>query len=166
MAGPRNGSIWAAFAGMGAALVAATTLVVQIPVPATQGYINLGDTMVIALALALGPTVGAFCGGVGSALADLLSGYAHYAPYTLAIKGVEGALAGLVSGRGRWAEVAGATVAVAEMVLGYFTVEAILLGPGAAVAELPGNLFQAAVGVLVGVPLSRVLRAALSRWVS
>jgi len=161
--GPRSTSVWAAFAGVGAALVAAATLVVQIPVPATQGYINLGDTMVIAMALALGSTIGAFCGGVGSALADLISGFAHYAPYTLLIKGVEGALAGLVSGRGRWMEIAGAAVAVGEMVLGYFTVEALLFGPGAAVSELPGNIVQAAAGLLVGVPLSRVVRRALER---
>ena len=71
------------------ALVAAATLSIRIPVPATQGYINLGDAVVIAAALVLGPRTGLIAGGIGSALADWLGGYAHWAPFTLIIKGLE-----------------------------------------------------------------------------
>ena len=155
-------SKWAALAGLGAALVAAATYVVQVPVPATRGYINLGDTLVIAWALAMGPSIGGFAGGVGSALADLIGGYPHWVPFTLVIKGIEGTIAGISGRRGRWIELLGAALAVGDMVLGYFVVETMLYGFGAALAELPGNLLQAASGLLVGIPLARALRRVVS----
>ncbi len=81
--------------GVFAALVFAATLV-AVSTPITNGYFNLGESMVYTAALLGGPMVGALAGGVGSALADLYLGYAHYAPGTLVIKGVEGYLAGLL----------------------------------------------------------------------
>jgi uncharacterized membrane protein len=62
----------------------------------TRGYFNLGETMVYLSALVGGPFVGAFAGGVGSALADILLGYNAFAPGTLVIKAAEGAVAGLL----------------------------------------------------------------------
>ena len=47
---------------------------------------NLGDCAVLLSAWVLGPLYGGAAAGVGSMLADLLSGYAHYAPGTFAIK--------------------------------------------------------------------------------
>ena len=63
--------------GLFAALGCVATLVLQIPSP-TGGYLNLGDTVVILGAYLLGPALGAAAGGVGPALADLLSGYTVY----------------------------------------------------------------------------------------
>lgn len=77
------------------ALVAVATLLIRIPVPVTQGYINLGDAVVITAALLMGPRTGLIAGGIGSALADWLAGCAHWAPFTLIIKGLEGYLVGL-----------------------------------------------------------------------
>ena len=54
------------------ALVSAATLLVQVPVPATQGYIHLGDAAIIAGALLFGAHSGLIAGGIGSALADIL----------------------------------------------------------------------------------------------
>ncbi|MEM3930060.1 MAG: ECF transporter S component, partial [Candidatus Korarchaeum sp.] len=76
-----------AIVGVMAALTTLATMVVQIPTPATKGYINLGDTMVMLSGSLFGSLIGSISGGVGSALADLLSGYAHWAPFTLVIKG-------------------------------------------------------------------------------
>jgi hypothetical protein len=78
------------------ALVTVATIAFQVPVPATKGYINLGDTVIFLAALLLGPRYGAIAGGVGSALADLLSPYAAWAPFTLVIKGLEGFIVGYV----------------------------------------------------------------------
>lgn len=47
----------------------------------------------------------------------------------------------------------------AEMVLGYFLYESSVLGLGwAALAEIPFNLGQAAVGLLVSIPLVKAIR--------
>jgi uncharacterized membrane protein len=90
-----------AFTAVMTALVALATMMIQIPIPATKGLFNLGDSMVYVSALLFGPYVGAFAGGVGSMLSDVLTGYVIYAPATLVIKGVEGFVVGLLSQRFR-----------------------------------------------------------------
>ena len=83
--------------GLLTALGAAVTLAVRIPMPATEGYLNLGDGIIIAGALLFGPIAAAAARGVGSALADLYGGYSHWALPTLAIKGLEGYIVGFLS---------------------------------------------------------------------
>lgn len=137
---------------LGIALVALATMSIQIPVPQTRGYINLGDTLIVVFALLFGARVGALAGGVGSALADLLSGYAHWAPFTLVIKGIEGLIIGLFASGERsslW-KLCVVTLGCLEMVAGYFLIEVVLYGLGGALAELPGNLIQAGSAVVVG----------------
>ena len=75
-------------AALFAALVCVATVAVRVPIPATQGYANLGDALVLLAAFFLGPLYGALAAGVGSALADLFAGYALYAPGTAVIKGL------------------------------------------------------------------------------
>lgn len=79
------------------ALIAVLTVSFQIAVPATQGYFNLGEVGVYITAILFGPIIGSFAGGVGSMIADLATGYAHYAPGTLLIKGLEGFIVGYLS---------------------------------------------------------------------
>ncbi len=81
------------------ALVCVVTIIFSIYVPATEGFFNIGESMVFLSALLFGPLVGAFAGGVGSMLADLFLGYPHYAPATLLIKACEGAVVGMVKKR-------------------------------------------------------------------
>jgi len=76
------------------AIVFLFTVFFAIATPATQGFFNFGEIGVYISALIGGPIVGAIAGGLGSALADLFLGYAHYAPGTFVIKGIEGFLAG------------------------------------------------------------------------
>lgn len=152
------------------ALTTVATLVIRIPVPATQGYINLGDSLVYISALLFGPVTGLLAGGIGSALADLIGGYSQFAPYTLVIKGLEGLLVGLLAWRmikrptptvgGVLAAVAAIAVGGATMVFGYFVAEAFLLklGVAAASAEVPGNIFQVVGGLIVAIPAGLALR--------
>jgi uncharacterized membrane protein len=220
------------------ALVTVATVMFSVYVPATRGYFNIGETMVYTTALLLGPYIGAFAGGVGSMLADLILGYPLYAPATLLIKASEGAVVGILGRRlmkprpeGRWkayttllgvavailiayigstkytgaveaslglpstgyttlqlhlpayfwaalACLAGAVVITvgvlrepqlgasilstliggAVMVTGYFLYEWILFGP-AAFVEVPVNLGQAIIGLIVATPLVKAIRA-------
>ncbi|NKB69191.1 MAG: ECF transporter S component [Candidatus Latescibacteria bacterium] len=148
------------------ALVAVATLAIRIPVPATQGYVNIGDSVVLVAGLLGGFWVGALAGGVGSALADLYGGYAHWAPFTLLIKGLEGGLVGWLAGRlqPNWHRPGGlilgggiALVGLLCMVAGYFLVEWRLYSWAPALASLPANTIQAGASLLVGVPLAAVL---------
>jgi len=85
------------FGGLMVALVFVTTFSIKIPVPFTQGYIHAGDSMIFIAAILLGWKYGALAGGVGSALADILGGYANWAIPTLLIKTVMGALVGWIA---------------------------------------------------------------------
>jgi len=80
-------------------LVAVSTLIFTVYVPATRGYFNIGESAVYIVALLAGPYAGAFAGGVGSMIADLILGYFFFAPATLVIKGVEGGVLGLLASR-------------------------------------------------------------------
>jgi len=92
---PRNLAIM----GLFTAVVFIVTSSFSIYVPATRGFFNIGDSMVFLTALLFGPIIGAFTGGVGSALADLWLGYAYYAPATFVIKGFEGFIVGWLGKR-------------------------------------------------------------------
>ncbi len=78
------------------ALTCIATLVFQVYIPDTQGYFNVGEVAVYTSALLFGPIIGGISGGLGSAIADLISGYSHYAIGTLIIKGIEGFIVGLI----------------------------------------------------------------------
>ena len=149
------------FSGVFAALVAVTTMLVQIPVPATKGYVNVGDVMIFVGGLMFGPVVGCFSGAVGSAIADVASGYGLYAPFTFAIKGIEGLIAGLISnGKNASRNVIAVTFGGIEMVVGYFLAEFFPLQLGwAALSEVPFNIVQVTIGGLVSVPLAAVVGA-------
>lgn len=155
--------ITAALMGVMAATVAVTTFAVQIPIPATKGYLNFGDIMIFVSALTFGPVVGGFAGGVGSAISDVLGGYAYYAPYTLAIKGVEGVIAGLISNRISYRrDVLAVIIAGAEMITGYFLAEFFPLQYGwTAVGEVPINILQIVAGGLAGLPIALIIRKRL-----
>jgi uncharacterized membrane protein len=94
-----NPSVLTALTAIMTTLVTLVTMVFQFYIPATSGYFNFGESMVYLSALLFGPYVGAFAGGVGSMLADVLTGFVFYAPGTLVIKGVEGFTVGLLSKR-------------------------------------------------------------------
>lgn len=83
-------------AGLMTALVTVATMAIAVPVPFTNGYIHMGDSMIFLSVLILGWKHGAFASGVGSALADILLGYVHWAPWTLCIKGFMAVVMGLM----------------------------------------------------------------------
>jgi len=143
------------------ALVTVGTMVIRIPNP-MGGFFNVGDVMIFVAALTFGPLVGGFAGGLGSALADLLMGYPVFAIPTLIIKGLEGLLVGFISNKKNvYRDVLAVVVAGTEMVIGYFIVEFYLWGLGGALAEIPANIAQIAVGGIIGIPIALVLRRRL-----
>lgn len=137
--------------GLLMALVVISTMLFSVPSVATQGYINLGDGFVLLSGLIFGPIGGLIVGGVGSALADVLLGYAYYAPYTLVIKGLEGFIGvfiykKLLKERHVFPAM---VIAGVFMALGYFVVEIFLYGYPAAILDIGGNLLQGFVGAVV-----------------
>lgn len=135
-----------------AALCCVATMVIPIPTP-TGGYLNAGDIVVVFAALVAGPIWGGVSAGVGSMLADILGGYAIYAPGTLLAKGLAALVTGWVFRRTKKA-IPAAICGELVMAFLYFAYEGTVLGFGlAAASEIPGNLMQGAVGVAGGVAL-------------
>lgn len=150
-----------------AALICVATMVVQIPIPATGGYANLGDGVILICAFLMYPLYAVCAAGLGSVLADLLAGYASFAPGTLAIKACVALIAALIyrrfgAKRGTKGALAimiiAGLIAEAFMVLGYLFYEAVILGVGvAALGGVIGNIAQGVVGVIVACIISPVL---------
>ena len=125
--------------GIFAALICVLTMVISIPIPATQGFINIGDAAVMISGLLFGPIIGGLSGGIGSALADVFLGYTIYAPATLIIKGLEGFIVGIIANPKKvisnYRDVIAVLVGGFTMVIGYFLYEIILWGYEAALYE-------------------------------
>jgi uncharacterized membrane protein len=138
------------------------TLVVRIPFAPTRGYFTLADVGVYFTAFAFGPILGFVVGGLGTGLADILGGYAHFAVWSLLIHGFQGLVAGLLGyRRGPVGMLAGWVAGAVVMVAGYFAVEYFLYGPGPAIAEATTvNLPQVVIGGLAGVLLVLAVRRA------
>ena len=150
--------------GVFIALTAMATMAITVPMIGTQGYINIGDTMIFAAALLLGPWGGLIAGGIGSALADLLLGYAFWAPWTLVVKGLEGYIAGSIGHKAFHRHqkptpivIVGLSAAALWMVFGYFIAGGFMVGFEAALGGIPGDLLQGAGSVAIAVPLAYLL---------
>ena len=152
---------------MAALLCAVVFVFTFLSIPMGIGNVNLGDGALLLTVWTLGGPWAAVSAALGSALADLASGYALYAPATFVIKGAMVAVALLVlhllshtklSARIR--RLLSAVAAELLMVLGYLVYEAALLGYGAgALVSVPFNAVQGLVAIVV----SGVLYEALSR---
>lgn len=155
----RNKVLLLAMSGVMAALVCLATLVFKLPVPVTQGYIHLGDALVLVSAAVLGPA-GIAAAAVGSMLADLLGGYFTYLIPTFLIKGLVALVATLGLGKQRpfWVQLLVLMAAEAVMVLGYFLAECLLYGAAAAAGAVLPNVVQGIGGAVFGILLIPVFR--------
>jgi len=165
------------------AVTALFTYVIRIPVAPTRGYINFGDVAIFFTAIIFGPITALISGGIGTALADLLSGYAQWAPFTFLAHGLQGLGIGLVikAGRRMSEKTKGGISARADqeqdrrafprrpgvvslllsfvvgtLIMGgiYFFTGGIMVGFAAAATEIPGNILQNVAGILIGTPLA------------
>jgi uncharacterized membrane protein len=151
--------------GIMGALTTIATMIFVFPIPATSGYFNLGDTIVMITSLTFGPIVGAIAGGLGSGLADLLGGWYNWVIFTTIIKGIEGYVAGVIVTRSNERNLKVLILAWvtggALMVSGYFIVQVFMYGLGAAMVEIPFNMVQMLTSGIIGIPISQGLKSRL-----
>ena len=144
-----------------AALTCVATMIIRIPSP-LKGYLNLGDCVVLLSGWLLPPGYAFLAAGLGSALADLFSGYVIYAPATFLIKVTMAVVAfvcfllmnkklGKLS-----SQLIGAVLAEIVMILGYFLFEGFLYGFGPSLVNIPANAVQGAAGIIMGLILMKV----------
>ena len=103
-----------------------------IRIPTVGGFVHLGDCMVLLAAALLGKKRGALASGIGMALVDLYSGYIIWAPFTFIIKAI---IAFLITGS-------------SNTIIGALAYSA---------KDIIGNILQVGVGIVIALPLSKVL---------
>lgn len=138
------------FSALMATLTTVATMIIHIPT--FNGYIHLGDGIVLLSGILLGPLAGAAAGGIGSMMADLLSGYVFYAPATFFIKALAAFFGGYLYRRlsrnrhkayFRILPFLTAGVLCSSIVTGgYFIFELIVYNRAAAMINIPFNLVQ------------------------
>ena len=144
-----------------AAMVCVATMIIKIPSP-MKGYLNIGDCIVLLCGWLLSPGYGFVAAGLGSALADMFSGYITYAPATFLIKGSTALIAfacfKLMNKRlGRLpSQIIGAVLAEIVMVFGYFVFEGFMYGFVPSAVNIPANAVQGAAGLILGIILVKV----------
>ena len=148
-------------AALMAALACVATMIIKIPSP-LKGYLNLGDCIVLVSGWMLSPTYGFLAAGLGSALADVFSGYVTYAPATFVIKGVMALVAfyGFKLLHNKLddlpSRIVSGIVAEIVMILGYFVFEGFLYGFIPSAVNIPANGVQGIAGLIIGVILMKV----------
>lgn len=145
------------------------TMFIRVPIPATNGYFNLGDMFIILAGLWLGPTRALLVGLIGPTTADLI-GFPQFILATAVTKALEGLITGFIAQKivrqDVRTSIVGSLAGAAVMVAGYFVFEAFAypaLGRwvslfnvtdiGAAIAEVPPNIAQGIIGAVGGVAL-------------
>lgn len=151
--------------GVMAALIFCATYFIKLPIPGAQGYVHIGDGFVFLAAVLLPTPYAVGAAAIGAGLADLIGGYPLWLPATIGVRAVAVLL---FDGHSRdplcprnLAALAGAA---AVNILGYWAYESAVVYGNAvsAVASMPPDLAQSAVGAVIFImaarPLVRVLR--------
>ena len=148
-------------AAMLAALVCVATMIIKIPSP-LKGYMNLGDCVVLLSGWILSPLYGFLAAGIGSALADIFSGYALYAPATFVIKGLMALIAhfGFKFVNKKLgnlpARILSGIASEMIMILGYLIFESFLYGFIPSLVNIPANGVQGIAGLIIGIILIKI----------
>ena len=153
--------------GILAALVFVVTSFTMIKVPfaiVKEAYFHAGDSVIFLSASLMGAPYAALISGIGSFFADLYLGSPQYMLATLIIKGIMGAIAGhfLFYSKNNHSlskTLWGLAIAGTWMAISYYLYEVGVLGVNA-IANLPNlliNFVQAAVGIVIYLPLSKAV---------
>lgn len=149
------------------------TLLIRIPIPASTGYFNIGDTFVMVAGLWLGSRAGFIVGFFGPALADLI-GFPQFVLATAITKGLEGLIVGLIgegsNSKSLTKKVIAVTIGAIIILIGYFVFQAFIypwIGSyipffavtdlSAAIAELAPNAMQGLISAILAISIWKAI---------
>lgn len=145
-----------------AAITCVATMIIKIPSP-LKGYINIGDAIVLLCGWLLPGSYAFLAAGIGSALADVLSGYIVYASATFIIKGLMALLALYLSklmdkkANPIISRIVSGITAELSMIFGYFLFEGVLYGFVQSAVNIPANAVQGVVGIALALIILKAL---------
>lgn len=155
------------------ALVLICTMLLKVPV-GPDCYVHLGDAVILLAVMILPRPYACFAGSVGATLADLVGGFAFWAPWTFAVKLIMIIVFGLFLDLSRKTaenkmilrvpviEFIGLVVAMIVAVVGYFLSEYMLFGSWLPAATcIPFNIIQVTIAAIISKLLSRRIKLKL-----
>lgn len=147
-----------AFTGVFAAMVFVTTFFIKVPV--ASGYVHFGDALIYLGAGIIGGPWAMVAGALGAGLADLIGGYAIYAPATIIIKALI-VLPFMLAYKNndKLFSIKSALMTVPAGVItvgGYFLAD-MIIDKSYAVVDIPGNVIQAVGSAILFVVVSFAL---------
>ena len=150
-------------------IIIISIFLLRVPIPFTQGYVNLSDGMIFLAVLILGWKYGGAAAALGSMLGDIVGGFAMWAPWTFFIKGIMAIIVGLIldaamNGQGVtqrkmnvW-KVLAMCAGGLFMTGGYFIAEGIMYGNWVIAAlGIPWNAGQFVLGIVIAMALGAAL---------
>ncbi|NEZ46775.1 ECF transporter S component [Clostridium niameyense] len=156
-----------------AAIVCVTTFTIK--VPTYTGYTHIGDSMVLLSVMLLGTKKAVIASSIGMGLTDIISGYVAWAPFTIVIKGVMALIAGKIIYSNKNEDklsvnliafiIAGLWMVTSYYFSGAIMTRFILFKSATlqqslilALKEIPSNLVQAILGIIIALPLGKALK--------
>lgn len=176
----KNSTVNISITGLMAALVFLATMFfkVQIPVGGDKTMLGFANVFCILSGLLLGPVYGGLAAGIGSALFDLLGGWASSAPVTLVTKFLMAFFCGLIvwgaknGGKKLSRVIVGAvtgSLSYCALYIAYSWAKLALIGSAwqaiqlQLVVKIPVTLLNALIADVIAVPLFYAIRGALAK---
>lgn len=165
----KNATKSVAVAAIFAAIIAVVTgfPIFHIPIPMGAGYVHFGDSIIYIAACVLPPPFAVVAAGLGGLIADLISGYAMYAPFTMVIKILNAVpfivATNILLKKGKGKKIFSVTTILMSVissvitVVGYFGADSILYSVKTAIADVIPSLIQGVGSAMIFVVLSIAL---------
>ncbi len=122
-------------------------------IPFADGYTHLGDCAILTGVMVLGRKKGAWAGGTGAAMADLIGGYPQWIIPTFIIKFLMASVMGLIiekyMPKAKFNYVLGALSGGILQIIGYTSVKIIYYGFAQAMVMTPTLLIQTSAGIVI-----------------
>jgi uncharacterized membrane protein len=150
-------------------IIIVAIFVLRIPIPFTQGYVNLSDGIIFIAIFILDKKHSVAAASLGCMMGDILSGFAFWAPWTFVIKGVMALITVTImdafakkqlTAKGKLlSRIFAMTCGGLFMAFGYFIAERVIYGTWAVAAlGIPWNIGQFAVGIAVAIAITSALK--------
>ena len=149
-------------------IIMVAIFVLRIPIPFTQGYVNLSDGIIFIAICLLDRKHSVAAASLGSMMGDILGGFAIWAPWTFFIKGIMALITVLIidsladkctTPKARMAlRIIAMICGGLFMVFGYFIAEGVMYGSWVVAAlGVPWNIGQFVVGIALALAITSAL---------
>jgi uncharacterized repeat protein (TIGR04002 family) len=144
-----------------AAMIFVLTYFIKVPV--ASGYVHFGDALIYICAGVLGGPWAILAGAIGEGLADLIGGYAIYAPATIVVKALIAVPFILTCAKKEkflTPITALMTVPAGLITVGGYYIADLIIDKSYAIVDIPGNIIQAVGSAVLFIVIAAAFDAA------